>query len=776
LPADIDDVFMMRRYVIGLLALTLTLVSGYLFLTAGENGEQMADEMLDRYCLECHNGIDRAGELALDSIDLTAPFLAADRWEAVIRKLRTGMMPPAGEARPERASLDAVASYLEVHLDEAAKQTPNPGAPALHRLNRTEYGNAIRDLLALDVDVETLLPADDAADGFDNIAGVLTVSPALIEGYVAAGMKISRRAVGDMTMLPKIVVYRVSGGFDQDKHFEGLPLGTRGGLVVTHDFPLDAEYEITVGRSGGGGFPGLGGATGSAAIMLNFDGKPVDARNPRRFRMRLPAGPVEIAAAIVDRSRGVGVTDYHSSPGRTAGISQIQIEGPFAATGPGDTPSRRRIFSCYPTEPAEEAGCAREILSGLASSAYRKPLGTTDPEIDFLFGFFEQGQRDAGFEDGIQRALAMMLINPRFLFRLEAEPDGLAPGEAYRVSDLDLASRLSFFLWSSIPDDELLSLADDGRLGNPDVLRAQVARMLADPKSAALVDNFAGQWLYLRALADVAPEAAQWDENLRHAMREETELLFRSIVDENRSIVDLIDADFTFVNERLARHYGIEGIKGSYFRRVEWPADSPRRGILGHGSLLTVTSVANRTSPVVRGAWILENLIGAPPPAPPAGVESNLDDVAAAAVSTLRERLERHRENPTCASCHSIMDPIGLALERFDLIGGWRSEETGRPIDPTGVLVDGTAIAGPTDLRQAILDRAESFVTVATEKLSIYALGRGIEYYDMPAIRAIVRSAEQDDFRFSSLVYGIVTSAPFQMRVKSPIETEGSSL
>jgi hypothetical protein len=750
---------------------------GYLFLPSGENGEQMADEVLDRYCLECHNGIDRAGELALDSIDLAAPFLAADRWEAVVRKLRTGMMPPAGEARPERASLDAVASFLETHLDEAAARSPNPGAPALHRLNRTEYGNAIRDLLALDVDVETLLPADDAADGFDNIAGVLTVSPALIEGYVAAGMKISRRAVGDMTMLPKTVVYRVSGGFDQDKHFEGLPLGTRGGLVVTHDFPLDAEYEITVGGGGGGGgFLGRGGSTGSTAIVLNFDGKPVDAANPRRFRQRLPAGPVELAAAVVDRSRGDGVTDYHSSSGRTGGVSQIQIEGPFDATGPGDTPSRRRIFSCYPAEPAAEAGCAREILSRLASSAYRKPLSISDPEIDFLFGFFADGQRDAGFEDGIQRALAMMLINPRFLFRLEAEPEGLAPGQAYRVSDLDLASRLSFFLWSSIPDDELLSLADEGRLSAPDILRAQVLRMLEDPKAAALVDNFAGQWLYLRALGDVAPEAAEWDENLRQAMHEETARLFESIVNENRSIVDLIDADFTFVNERLARHYGIDGIKGSYFRRVDLPADSPRRGILGHGSLLTVTSVANRTSPVVRGAWILENLIGAPPPAPPAGVESNLDDAAAAAVSTLRERLERHRENPTCASCHSIMDPIGLALERFDLIGGWRVEDTGQPINSTGVLVDGTAVAGPTDLRQAILDRADSFVTVATEKLATYALGRGIEYYDMPAIRAIVRSAEKDDYRFSSLVYGIVTSVPFQMRAKSPMETERSTL
>jgi hypothetical protein len=764
------------RYLIGLVALALTLAGGYVLFAPAENDAEMAHQLFGEYCVDCHNGIDRAGELALDTIDLAMPAIAAEELEAVIRKLRTGMMPPAGEARPERAALESVASYLEVHLDEAAVRAPNPGAPVLHRLNRTEYGNAIRDLLALDVDVESLLPGDDAADGFDNIAGVLTVSPALIEGYVAAGMKISRRAVGDLTMLPKTIVYRVPGGLDQDRHLEGLPLGTRGGLVVTHDFPLDADYEISIAAGGGGGFFGRGGSTSSTATVVNFDGQPVGGQNPRRFRLRMPAGPVEIAAAVVDRSRGEGVTDYHSNPGRTAGISQIQIDGPFDATGPGDSPSRQRIFSCYPNDPAEQADCAREILTRLASSAYRRPLTATEPEIDFLFGFFEQGQRDGGFEDGIQRALAMMLINPRFLFRVEAEPEGLSPGDVYRISDLDLASRLSFFLWSSIPDEELLSLAKQGTLSDPGVLRAQVSRMLADRRSSALVENFAGQWLYLRALGEAEPEAAHWDENLRQAMRQETEMLFGAIIEHDRSIVELIDADYTFVNDRLARHYGFDGIDGSYFRRVELPADSARRGILGHGSLLTVTSVANRTSPVVRGAWILENLIGAPPPAPPPGVESNLDDAAAIAVTTLRERLEQHRANPTCASCHSIMDPIGLALERFDSIGEWREQDSGQPIDSTGVLVDGTEIAGPVDLRRAIMDRKESFVTAATEKLSTYALGRGIEYFDQPAIRDIVRSAENDDYRLSSLVYGIVTSVPFQMRVKSSVEAEGSML
>ena len=766
---------MARGIRIALLALAGLLVGGGILFTivdrGSDGGEQSAAATVDRYCLECHNGTDREGNLALDGLALSEP--EPEAWEAVIRKLRTGMMPPSGEPRPGRESLDSLAAYLERHLDEAALQSPNPGVPALHRLNRTEYGNAIRDLLALDIDVESLLPADDAADGFDNIAGVLTVSPALVEAYVAAGMKISRRAVGDLTMLPKTVVYRVPGGLDQDRHFEGLPLGTRGGLVVTHDFPLDAEYEISVGGGGGGGGgPGRGGGAPAASLIVNFNGEPAAARNPRRFRLSMPAGPVEIAAATVDRTRGDGVTAYHSSPGRSGGVSQIQIEGPFAATGAGDTPSRQRIFSCYPRATAEEAECARQILSRLASAAYRRTLAASDPEIEFLFGNFEQGQSEGGFEDGIQRALAAMLVNPRFLFRLEAEPATLAAGEAYQISDVDLASRLSFFIWSSIPDTELRALADDGRLSEPEVLRTQLERMLADPKATALVENFAGQWLYLRALQDVEPEAPDWDENLRQALRQETELLFRTILEEDRPVIELIDADYTFVNERLARHYGIDGIKGSYFRRVELPANSPRRGVLGHGSLLTVTSVANRTSPVVRGAWILENLIGAPPPAPPAGVESNLDDTELVAVSTLRARLEQHRANPTCASCHAIMDPIGLALENFDMIGAWRASDAGQPIDAHGVLVDGTEVAGPAELRRTILDRKESFVTVATEKLATYALGRGIEYHDMPAVRGIVRAAAEDDYRFSSLVYGIVTSVPFQMRVKTPTTSE----
>lgn len=763
---------MLKRLSFGLLGIALLVAMAALWPSGNERMTPAATaDLIDAYCTACHNKIDRAGELALDSLDPGHPALAPEHWEAVVRKLRTGLMPPSGEPRPESESLDALAAYLEQRLDAAAATAPNPGAPGLHRLNRSEYANAIRDLLALDVDVTTLLPADDAADGFDNIAGVLTVSPSLIEAYVSAGMKISRRAVGDLTMLPKTVVYRAPAGLVQDAHVEGLPLGTRGGMLVTHDFPLDAEYEFSIAAGGGRGFLGGGGPPSATELVVNFDGEPAPVGNPRRFRIRMPAGPVQIGAAVIDRSRAGGVTDYHSTASRTSGVTQIQIEGPFDAEGAGDTPSRERIFSCYPANAAEEAPCARQILSRLASLAYRERLAPDAAPVDFLFDYFAQGRGDNGFEAGIQRSLAALLINPRFLFRTEQEPDGIPPGEPYEISDYELATRLSFFLWSSLPDEELLELAARDELGNPETLQAEVDRMLDDARADALVENFAGQWLYLRALDDVEPETPDWDENLRAAFHRETELVFRTIMSEDRSIVDLLDADYTFVNERLARHYGIDGVKGSYFRRIELAPDSPRRGILGQGSLLTVTSVANRTSPVVRGAWILENLFGAPPPSPPPGVESNLDDAAAAAVSSLRERLELHRRNPTCAACHAIMDPIGLSLENFDLIGAWRTEDTGQPIDASGTLADGTVLAGPLDLRRALLARSDAFVTSATEKLMTYALGRSVEYYDMPAIRAILRDAASDNYRFSSLVYGIVTSVPFRMRVKAPVES-----
>jgi mono/diheme cytochrome c family protein len=762
---------------------------------------QRHQQLINTYCVTCHNKTAAVAGLSLDSFDMNDFSKRAEEWEKAVRKVRTGMMPPAGMPRPDRATLDAFAEYLEGGLDKAAAKAPNPGAPSLHRLNRTEYANAIHDLLAYDADVATLLPADDAAGGFDNIADALSVSPALIQGYVAAAMKISRAAVGDRTMLPTRVNYPAPSGLDQSGHIEGLPLGTRGGFVFTHTFPLDAEYEFQIagggrgtalagvgGPPGGEGPPGGGGARpaaggagrggpagpggpgaaagGGAITVITMDGKPVDVVSARSFRLRVPAGPHTFAVAVLDKSRSAGVDDLHSAQPRSAGISGALIIGPNNPTGAGDTPSRRKIFICYPKSQQEEAPCARKLLTNLATQAFRRPVSDKDPSIGTLMEFFEQGRSEGDFEDGVQQALARLLVDPRFVFRFEEEPAGLAPGAVYRISDLELASRLSFFLWSTIPDSQLIEVAARNKLHEPKVLEAQVKRMLADPRADALTSNFAGQWLRLRDLDSVKPDTRAWDGNLRDAFRRETEMLFSTIMREDRSIIDLLDADYTFVDERLAKHYGISGIRGSYVRRVSLAADSPRRGILGQGSFLTTSSVANRTSPVVRGKWVLENLLAAPPPHPPPGVESNLDANDAKLPDSLRERLELHRENPVCASCHTIMDPIGLSLEPFDLIGAWRTEDHGTPIDASGVMVDGAKLAGPSDLRKALLDRKDAFVTAAAEKLLGYAVGRSTGYSDMPAVRRIAKGASQNQYRFSSLVMGVVTSEPFQMRIK----------
>jgi hypothetical protein len=727
-------------------------------------GAQTPPTFLNQYCITCHNQRLNTAGLALDTMDFEHVEKNAAVWEKVVRKIKTGMMPPSGARRPERGVLDNFASEVETRLDRAAALSPNPGTPALHRLNRTEYANAIRDLLALDVDVMTLLPGDDSTEGFDNIADALGTSPALVQGYVSAAMKISRRAVGDRTLIPTQITYPAPGGLSQDRHIEGLPLGTRGGMLVRHTFPMDAEYEFSVS----GGF---GGGTGGAAIDVTMDGEKIAVTNPRNFRLALKAGPHTIGAALVDRQRAAGVdeaySDFRIKSVFTAagGVTSVVINGPFNASSPGDTPSRHRIFVCHPASAGEEVQCARQILTALTRRAFRRPV--LDAEIDALMTFYQQGRKEGDFEIGIQQALARVLVAPRFLYRVEEEPAALKDGAAYRVSDLELASRLSFFLWSSIPDDELLDLASKGRLKDPRVLEQQVKRMLADPKSEALIGNFAGQWLYLRELAKVETAAKDFDENLRQAFRRETEMLFESIVREDRSIVRMLDADYTFVDERLARHYGIPNIRGSYFRRVTLDAASPRRGILGQGSILTVTSVGNRTSPVTRGKWILENILGTPAPVPPPGVETNLDkDQEAVKVTSLRQRLELHRASPVCASCHKIMDPIGFALENFDLIGTWRELDGKTPINASGELVDGTPLNGPADLRQALLSRREEFVTTATEKLLTYALGRVAQYYDMPEVRRIVRDSAPKDYNFSSLVLGIVKSAPFQMRRK----------
>jgi mono/diheme cytochrome c family protein len=712
--------------------------------------------LLKQYCITCHNERAKTGGLVLDT-EVAKVAADRERWEKVVRKVKTGMMPPSGAPRPAREQLDAFAAAMEARLDAGVDPKASLDTPALHRLNRTEYANAIRDLLDVDVDVSGLLPADGSSEGFDNIAEALGVSPSLIQGYVSAAMKISRLAVGDRTMAPSQVVYPAPPALAQDRHIDGLPIGTRGGMVVHHTFPLNAEYEFTIG--------------GQAAADVTLDGARLTVQNTRRFRIPVTAGPHTIGVAVVDRQRGAGVDDAYSdfrsaTNGFTVGggVQNVAIMGPYNPTGPGDTPSRRRIFTCTPSATAEET-CARSILSTLARRAYRGPVAPR--EIDTLITFYKQGRARGDFETGMQEAVARLLVAPRFLYRTEQEPAGVAAGGSYRISDTELASRLSFFLWSSIPDEELLDLAEKNRLRDPATLQRQVKRMVADRKADAFIQNFAGQWLYLRDLATIQTEAPGFDDNLRRSLRRETELLFDTIVREDRSLIELLDADYTFVDERLARHYGIPNVRGSHFRRIALDPSSPRRGLLGHGSMLTVTSTATRTSPVMRGKWILENLLGAPPPQPPANVETNLGEgQEIAKTTTLRQRLERHRASPVCASCHNIMDPLGFALENYDSIGAWREKDGPAKVDTSGRLADGTPLNGPVDLRQAVLSRSDAFMTTATEKLFVYALGRPVHYYDMPLVRTVVRRAGKEGNRFSALLLGIVESDAFQKRIK----------
>jgi mono/diheme cytochrome c family protein len=722
--------------------------------------------LLTQYCVTCHNARAKAGGLTLDPAELTQIDGHAETWEKVIRKLQTGMMPPSGAPRPGRPAIDGFVAALQAQIDRAAAAKPFAGTPALHRLNRAEYSNAIRDLLALDVDAASLLPPDDSAAGFDNIADVLGVSPALIEGYATAAAKISRLSVGDSSLGLDRVTYRAAGNLSQENHLDGLPLGTRGGMIVRHTFPLNADYDLQIGPGRSGG---LGAVVTARAqdIDVTIDGQPVDLQGKTQVRLPMEAGPHTIAVALVKKSHVDGADGVYDAPTRAPGISQITIAGPFNARGPGDTPSRRRLYVCTPKAAAEEAACAAKILNTLATRAYRRPVPQAGPEMETLLGFYRTGRESGSFDSGIQRAVARVLVDPNFLFRFEREPANVPPGTPFRLSDLELASRLSFFLWSSVPDDELLDAAVRGQLKNPAVLERQVRRLLADPRADALVSNFAGQWLFLRELKNVRPDSPDFDENLRRSFQQETELLFRTIVREDRPIIDLLDADFTFVDERLAKHYGMEGIRGSRVRRVPLAANDPRRGLLGHGSVLTVTSAANRTSPVVRGKWVLDNLLGMPPPQPPPGVETNLEkDAAQVKVTSLRQRLETHRANAACSSCHKVMDPIGLTLENFDHVGKWRTADGKAPIDATAQLVDGTKLDGPLSLRRALLERSDVFATVATEKLLTYATGRAVQYQDLPAVRAIIREAVRDKYRFSSLVLGIVKSTPFQMRTK----------
>ena len=745
--------------------------------------------LVKQYCVTCHNDRVKTGGLSLEGLNPSEPAGHADVWEKAVQKLRGGMMPPRGMPRPDDAVLDGLVASLESSLDRAALGSPDPGHKPVHRLNRTEYGNAIRDLLDLDVDVTDLLPADDESHGFDNIAGVLRVSPSLLEQYLAAAHKISTLAVGTDTDLIRIA-YRVPPDDSQEDHVEGLPLGTRGGLLFRHTFPQDAEYEFAVKlmRNIVGYMTGLefehtleitidgervfsarvGGAEDNLASDRNMSeaANVIDER--LKTRVRVAAGPHEVGVAFVRRNaaesdeplqlheRNHDLQDMNGLPL----VDHVNLTGPYDVTGPGDTPSRRRIFACRPSSAGEEGTCARTILSAIARRAYRRPVTADDMEP--ILALYQEGRKGGTFETGIERGLRLILASPKFLFRTEtAPPSGVGP-----VSDLELASRLSFFLWSSIPDDTLLDLAAAGKLKDPAVLEQQVRRMLADPKSRAIVDNFASQWLMLRNLKGHIPtpgDFPNFDNELRQAFRTETEMFFESIMREDRPVLDLISADYTFVNERLARHYGIPNVYGSHFRRVTIPGVE-RRGIFGQGSILTVTSYPNRTSPVLRGKWILENVLGTPPSPPPADVPALDENRPGVEPRSLRERLEIHRGSPTCASCHRVMDPLGFALENFDGIGQYRVKEEGGEIDPSGQLADGTPIDGPVALRKAILDEPEMFVRTLTQKLMTYGLGRGVEYADFPLVRGVVREAAKQDYRFSAIVLGIVKSAPFQMK------------
>ena len=765
--------------------------------------------LLDRYCVTCHNERLQTAGLELDTADVANVSADPALWERVVRKLRAGAMPPAPRPRPDEATYARFIARLETQLDAVASADPNPGrTEAFHRLNRAEYRNVVRDLLALDVDVAELLPADDGSYGFDNIAGVLGVSPTLLERYLSAAKKVSRLAVGSPDLPPTAMTWHLAADYPQDDRIEGLPFGTRGGIAIPFNFPLDAEYvirlqlgrdtldrlatfevphELDVSLDGEHlrtfhvGEPVQEGVDRSSGEYREWRNGQQDADADWVLRIPVHAGPRTLRAAFRKKTSAYPETlrqPYLRPYTNTTGgdtryqpyLSSVVITGPYEASDAPpveETPSRERIFTCRP-EAGDAAGaraCANEIMSRLARRAYRRPI--VERDLDVLLGFYDEGSSEGGFEAGIELALRRLLVSPEFLFRVVRDPTDVEPGSNYRLSDLELASRLSFFLWSSIPDDELLDAAVAGRLHEPEMLEAQVRRMLADERASSLVENFAGQWLYLRNIPALLPDENRFPdfgEGLRRAMQRETELFFESVMREDRNVLDLLTADYTFVNERLARHYDIPNVYGSHFRRVTLP-DPTRRGLLGHGSILAATAYPTRTSPVLRGKWVLENLLGTPPPLPPPDVPSLEETTGDGRPLSMREAMEQHRANPVCSSCHRLMDPPGFALEQFDAVGKYRAHnEANAPIDASGILPDGTVFEGAAGLRDALLRRPDLFVTTLTEKLLTYALGRGVEHYDAPAIRAVVRDAERDGSRFSSIILGIVESVPFQMR------------
>ncbi len=745
--------------------------------------------LITRYCVGCHNERTKSGDFVLEGLDPARAGEHTEAWEKVVRKLRGGLMPPAGRPRPDETLYAKLRASIETHLDQAATARPDPGRTEVaHRLNRLEYANAIRDLLAIDINAPDLLPADDSSYGFDNIAGVLKMSSSLVERYLAAAGTISRLAIGSPPPAAGTTVYRVSSEVQQHEQIDGLPFGTRGGTLIHHVFPQDAEYDIKVGSSGRGG-------ADKGPLEISVDGvrvKLFSGRDQPEVRIPIKGGPHDVAVTflrttpdLVEQVREPFLNpDAPSGTGGQAGplpgVSSVTIAGPYQATGPGDTPSRRRVFVCTPSAPAQEAHCAKTILSTLARRAYR---GNVSPEqLDVLTHFYEQGRREGGtFDAGIELALRRLLVSPEFLYRIETDPPAsAATAGVYRINDFELASRLSFFLWSSIPDEKLLDAAASGTLRTAAGLQAQVRRMLADPRAKTLAQNFGGQWLLIRNVPTTRPGenyALAFDDTLRQAMQRETELLLDSVIRENRGVMELLTADYTFLNERLAQHYNIPGIQGSYFRRIQLPADSPRRGLLGQASILTVTSPAIRTSPVIRGKWILNNILGTPPPDPPPNVPALSDRRTQAKVKTMRERMAEHRSNPACASCHSIIDPTGFALENFDAIGRWRTvDESYNPIDASGQLPDGSTFNGVKQLRAALAAHPERFAHTVTEKLMVYALGRGVETYDMPSIRRIMKNAAPGGYTMQSLIMGVVQSYPFQYRRMPAAGTRQASI
>ena len=778
------------------ISISMVLAGAALFPAATLSAENSFSAAIDShrttlqlYCMGCHSGPTPFAALNLEALD---PANLEDNgaiWEKLLGKLRNREMPPTGMPRPEPAAYDALVKYIDSERDRLAETKPNPGRPTLHRLNRAEYANVIRDLLAFEIDVAEILPADDAGYGFDNIGDVLTVSPLLLERYMLAASKISRLAVGDINLGATYQTYSVRPGLVQvDRMSEAMPLGSRGGVVVRHRFPVDGEYEISVGLQRGrqDEFLGLG---RERKLDLRLDDQRLGvftiAADPRgivhgtgkdpdsHLKVRLPvkAGTRTLVATFLkDTVMPEGIIERRRDEMNFfEGVGSIAVAGPYDVQGPGATPSRERIFICRPAARAEEQACAERILASLARRAYRRPIDAND--LPPLLALYQRGAQGGGFgggfEAGVRLALQKILVSPEFIFRMELDPPDAAPGSVHRISDVELASRLSFFLWSSIPDDELLAAAERGALSDPSVLAAQVRRMLADPRLQALVKNFSGQWLYLRNIAGIQPDSTSFpnfDENLRQALAQETELLIESTLREDRSVADLLRTDYTFLNQRLAEHYGIKGIYGTEFRRVT--LDDPQRyGLLGQASILTVTSYPNRTAPTIRGKWVLEQLLGTPPPPPPPNVPSLKDD-ASTKTLTMRQRMEQHRANPTCAVCHRMMDPLGFSLENFDGLGRWR-ESTGvgtGPIDSSGVLPDGTTFDGPAGLREVLVGKRDLFVETFTERLLTYALGRGVEQYDRPVVRKIARAAAADDQRWSAIILGIVNSAPFQMR------------